>query len=259
MKEKKLIKDIYRLLDGELSPEERDELERYIAQNPEAARLFNQCNIAKKQLESLPEIEVDPEIKAGILDRVYAQQPSPQNKVTTGSYIQEAWQRPVFKFGFVFVAGLFLGFFVFSYFKTDMFQAARDTEKMKGTLTSPRSFEELKVADILTFENQQVKAVCNARYSPEFVEIHLDLTADQMITSILEFEINDFSLYNIQPLQVNHQSTTLVASNSLNINAIGSNTYKILLYNKKTHTQEIGFRLVQNGQEIYRNSITVNQ
>ncbi len=57
MKEKKLIKDIYRLLDGELSPEERDELERYIAQNPEAARLFNQCNIAKKQLESLPEIE----------------------------------------------------------------------------------------------------------------------------------------------------------------------------------------------------------
>lgn len=259
MNEKKLLTEIYRLLDGELSPSERDELEKYIAAHPEAAKLYSQCEQIKKQFEVLPKVEVDADLKSTVLNRINARQQAQQQEEIRFNVVQQFWQRPAFKASFIFVAGVFIGFLVFSFLNTDFFQFSGNRDKVQGAFSSPRSFQDLKVADVLQFENPQVKAICNVRYSQNWVEIHVDLSSAEMVTSIFEFNTDHFSVYNIQPSMVNSQSNTLVASNSININSIGENKYIIQLYNKTSLSHDISFRLIQNGQQLYASSTTINK
>ena len=259
MNEKKIIKNIYRLLDGELNPREKDVFEIYLAEHPEAAKLFSQCEQVKQQFEALPKDEVDPEIKSGILNQINNLKQSQVVYQRNLNFVQDFWQRPVFRFSLVLLAGVFIGFFLFSILKTDMFQFKSDQDQLKGTLVNPRSFEEMKVADILQFNNQEVNAVCNARYSANSVEIHLQLSSDQLIKTVFEFNNDYFSVFNIQPVKVNNQSSTLVGYNSIVINNIGENNYIILLYNKKNYSQNIYFSIFQNELQLFRNAISINK
>ncbi|MHC1706508.1 MAG: anti-sigma factor [Bacteroidales bacterium] len=258
MNEKKLIQDIYRLLDGEVSPGERDDIERYIAEHPEAEKLYRQCEKISRQLEMLPQEEADPYLKSAVMNKINTRQQSQEKKSLGLRFVQDFWHRPAFKLSYIFIAGVVTGFLVLTILKID-FTSSVKKDNLKGTFSSPRSFENLKVAEALQFENSQVKAVCNVRYSQNFVEIHLELTSENMLTSIFEFNTENFSVYNIQPLLVNVQSSSLIASNSVNLNTIGNNKYVIQLYNKKPHSNDIVFRLVQEGQQIYQNTVTINK
>jgi hypothetical protein len=173
--------------------------------------------------------------------------------------VQSFWSRPAVRFGFSFVLGVFVGFMIFSFLKADFKRDNAPTKEMKGTFYDSRSFENMKIADVLQYEDPQAKAVFNVRYSTKIVEIRVDMSSNSQIKSTIQFDYNDFNVLNVHNITVNDQSSALVAASSIQINNVGDNKFIIQLYNKNNLSHNIDFKIYQNDSPVYHNSVQVNK
>ena len=259
MTEKEIIGKTHRKLDGELSAEEHRELESYLADHPEAAQYSKEWELIQKHVElehtQFIDIDLKPEILKRINMETYKQPPKRSEILVVRSF----WSRPVVKFGFSFVLGVFAGFVLFSFLKADLKGSGSDTSEMKGTFYDSRSFDNMKTADVLQYESGLTKAVCNVRYSTKIVEVRVDLSSLYPVKSTIEFDYNNFNVLNVQNLSVNDQSTAMAAGNFIQINNVGDNKFIFQLYNKNSLPHNIDFKIYQNDSPIYQNSVQVNK
>jgi hypothetical protein len=259
MTDKEITEKIYRNLDGELNASELHELERYLSEHPEAAQFHKEWELIRMQLDIVQKTQVDIDLKQEILKRInmetYKQPPKKEKILVVRSF----WSRPVVKFGFVFVLGVFAGFMFFSFLKTDYSDTVAPTMEMKGTMYDSRSFDEMKNSDILQYDSPLAKAVCNVRYSTKIVEIRLDLSSLDPIKSTIEFDYNNFTVLNVQNVSVNDKSTAMAAGNFIQINNVGDSKFIFQLYNKNSLPHDIDFKIFQNHSTIYQNSVQVNK
>jgi hypothetical protein len=259
MTDREIIEKIYRKLDGELTNAEQLELENLLAGHPEMAQLAKELKMIELQMNEsrndLPDIDVKQEILNRINMETYKQPPSKETILVVRSF----WSRPVVRFGFAFVLGMFAGFLMFSFLKADLTSAGSGTEELKGTMYNPSSFDNMKTADVLLYESPLAKAICNVRYSSQIVEVRVDLNSLYPVKSTLEFDYNNFRVLNVQNLSVNDQSTAMAASNFIQINNVGDNKYVIQLLNKNSLPHNIDFKIYQNDSPIYQNSVQVNK
>ena len=160
---------------------------------------------------------------------------------------------------FIFITGVFIGFLIFSFLKTDLSLSSKTKEAVKGTFAGSNTFENMKVADNLLYEGSLAKAVCNVRYTADIVEIDLNLSSSQAVNTILEFDNKNFTVLNIRNVNVNKQSTLFTAVNYVHINNTGDNKYIIQLSNSNKLSNDIAFKIMQDGQPLYQNKITINK
>ncbi len=185
----------------------------------------------------------------------YKQPPKKESILVVRSF----WSRPVFRFGFAFVLGVFAGFMIFSFMKADLRQADAPTSDMKGTFYDSRSFDNMKTADVLQYESALAKAVCNVRYSSKIVEVRVELSSLYPIKTTLEFDYNNFAVLNVQNVSVNDQSIATAAGNFIQMNNVGDNKFIFQLYNKNSLPHNLDFKIYQNDSPIYQNSVQVNK
>jgi len=169
------------------------------------------------------------------------------------------WQKPFLRGTIIFLFGVFAGFLLFSFLKPDIRARTDKTAEMKGTLYDSRSFDDMKVADVLQYESALAKAVFNVRYSTKIVEIRIDLSSLYPVKSTIEFDFNNFEVLNVQNVNVNAQTTAMAAANFIQINNVGDNKFIIQLYNKNSLPHRFDFKLYQNDMPIYQNAVQVNK
>ena len=259
MTEKEIIEKIYRMLDGELTAAEKREIEDYLSDHPEDARVSKEWELIKNQMNQEQKDFVDIDLKQEILKRInmetYKQPPEKAGLLI----VQSFWSRPAVRFGFSFVLGVFVGIMIFSLFKVNFKGDNAPTREMKGTFYDSRSFENMKVADVLQYEDPQAKAIFNVRYSTKIVEIRVDISSNSQIKSTIQFDYNDFNVLNVHNITVNDQSSAIVAASSVQINNVGDNKFIIQLYNKNNLSHNIDFKIYQNDSPVYHNSVQVNK
>lgn len=173
--------------------------------------------------------------------------------------VRSFWSRPLVRFGFTFVLGVFTGFLMFSFLKADFTGSNSPESEMKGTFYDSRSFDNMRTADVLQYESPLAKAICNVRYSSKVVEVRVDLSSLYPVKSTLEFDYNNFTVLNVQNVSVNDQSTATAAGNFIQINNVGDNKFIFQLYNKNSLPHNIDFKIYQNDSPIYQNSVQVNK
>jgi hypothetical protein len=258
MNKKKLLEDIYRKIDGELPEPELQELDQHLRNDPEAMRLYQQCLKIGHQFNHLKTNQTEPELTSDIMREVRASQHKKQTSSPSFGLAQDFWLQPLFKYSYMFAGGFLVGFLIFSFFKSDFTLSSKNTDGMKGTMLQSAPFDELKVADLLLFDDPRVKAVCNVRYSNEIVEIHLDISSGEATKTFLEFDPSHFRILNFQAVQVNEVSNALTGGNSIMINNTGDNKYIIQLLNKSTLSHPILIRILQEDQQLFQNSVKIN-
>jgi len=202
---------------------------------------------------------VDVDLKQAILERINMEKYVKQEGRTEIKLTRSFWQRPVFRFAFVFLIGVFTGFLIFSFLKVDFSGSKLPTQDMKGTLYDSRSFNDMKVADNILYDSPLAKAVFAVRYSTKVVEIRIDLSSLYPITTTVEFDFNNFECLNVQNVNVNDQTTCSAAANFVQINNVGDNKFIIQLYNKNSLQHNIDFKIFQNDMPLYQNSVIVNK
>ena len=259
MTEKKIIEKMYRKLDGELPEKESRDLEQYIAAHPEAAQQLKEWEKVKVLMEQEPSTAIEIDLKNEILSKIDMETYAPKEQKAEIKVVRSIWTMPAFRFGFVFILGVFAGFIIFTFLKADFSKAKEASPEMKGTLYNSSSFDEMKTADVLQYDSPLAKAICNVRYSTRIVEIRVDLSSLYPVRSTLEFDFNSFEVLNIQNVSVNDQTTAMAASNFVQINNVGDNKFIIQLYNKNKLPHYIDFKIYQNDSPIYQNSVQVNK
>jgi len=259
MTEKKIIEKIYRKLDGELPESEFRDLEQYIAAHPEAGLLLKEREKVKTMMEQETSCSIEIDLKNEILKKINMETYAPKEPKAEIKVVRSFWTMPAFRFGFVFILGIFAGFVLFTVLKADFSGAKKASPEMKGTLFNSNSFDEMKTADVLQYESPLAKAICNVRYSTRIVEIRVDLSSLYPVRSTLEFDFNNFEVLNIQNVSVNDQTTAMAASNFIQINNVGDNKFIIQLYNKNKLPHYIDFKIYQNDSPVYQNSVQVNK
>jgi hypothetical protein len=259
MNEKRITEEIYSMLDGELSPDKQAKLEQYIREHPEAQRIYKQCKEMAKDFENSKKNAPEPDLKSEIMGRIEREKYVNAARQPVKPYTRSIWQTPVFRTSFVFACGLFVGFLVFAIFRVDFTSLNTGSQGMQGTMGSSSAFEDMKVADMISFESPEATTVCNVRYTANVIEIHLELKSETEVKSMLDFNNEHFSLINVQNEKVNEKCSALTSTNYVYINNTGENKYIIRLYNKTTHPHDIAYKLLKDGQQIFQNKITINK
>lgn len=202
---------------------------------------------------------VDVDLKKSILNQIDMETYKLQEKKPEIKVVRSFWSLPVVRYGLLYILGVFTGLLLFIFTGSDFKKSAPDTSAMKGTLSSSVSFDDMNIADVLQYDSPLVRAICNIRYSTRMVEIRLDLSSLYPVKSTLEFESNSFQVINIQNINVNAQTTTMAASNFVQINNTGDNKFIIQLLNKNKLPHDIEFKIYQNDAPVYQNSAKVNK
>jgi len=256
---KEIIELIYREMDKELSPEEQKRLHLELEKDPEVMLLYQQCLGVHASFED-EKVNLKPiDLKKEILNRINMEKYAVQEKRPEIKVVRSFWQIPMVRFAFVFVAGVFFGFLMFTFITPEVSREGNATSEMKGTLYDSRSYDNMKVADNLQYESPLAKAVFAVRYSSRVVEARIDLSSLYPIKSTIEFDFNDFVVLNVQNVSVNDQSSASAAANFVQINNTGDNKFIVQLYNKNSLSHQIAFKIYQNDMPIYQNAVTVNK
>ncbi|MCX6268862.1 MAG: hypothetical protein NTW16_16170 [Bacteroidetes bacterium] len=259
MTDKLIIEKICRDLDHELNAREKADLAVYLASNPEAAQIYQQQALIKKQLDDGQASMIEIDLKKDILNKIamegYKQPPKKDGVRIVPGFLS----RPVVKFGFTFVTGFFLGFLIFSFLKADLSGNSGQTDQMKGTFYDSKSTGGIKNAGVLQYDNPVAKALVNVRYSTTMVEITAELNSSEPVKCNFQFDYNNFNVLNIQNVSVNSQTTALASGNFIQINNMGENKFLIYLANKNALENNIDFKIMLNDSPIFQNSVQVNK
>ena len=258
MNDKNFIEYIYRDLDGELTPAEREELRQYLTENPDAALIEKQCKAIHKQMSASPDISVEPDLKNAIMKQINMDKFAKKAVDSSVKIVTSFWQKPVFRYSFTLAAGIFLGVFLFSLYRADFKPALFDKE-MKGTLASQGAPADWTSGDILNFQGWQVKTALRTRYSSSVVELYLDNSSDEMIESTIDFNPDDFDLLVVVNEVVDQQTKISTSLNQLFIQSTGINKIGIKLTNKNSRQHDISLTINRRGSQLYQNKVTINK
>jgi hypothetical protein len=173
--------------------------------------------------------------------------------------VRRFWHRPWVITGLVFIFGMMAGMLTFSILRSGESDGPDPLTEMKGTLYDSRSYDQMKTADNLQFENSLVKTIFAVRYSAKIVEIRVDLSSLYSVKATVEFDFNNFEVLNVRNVSVNDQSSAVSAANYIQMINTGDNKFIIQLYNKNSLSHNIRFAIFQNDIPVYQNSVTVNK
>lgn len=215
--------------------------------------------LIEQQFEREKECQTEVDLKEQILSRINMEAYQKETKKPELLVRQTLWQRSGWKLGFAFVLGVFAGFLIFSFLKTGVSGGEDKTKEMKGTLYDSRSYDDMTPADNLVYDSPLAKAICAVRYSTKIVEIRVDLSSLYPVKATLQFDFNNFEVLNVQNVVVNDQTTSMAASNYIQINNVGDNKFIIQLYNKNSLQNNIDFKIFQNDMPIFQNTVAVNK
>ena len=171
------------------------------------------------------------------------------------SISQRAWLR----YSFFFLIGTCFGVILTLLAGTRQEYKFASDEDVRGTVYNSSSFEKMKPADAIFFDNPALKTAIDVRYSTKLVEARLDISSLYPVKLVVEFGYNDFRVLNVQNIIVNDQSTAHSASNYIQIDNVGDNKYIVQLLNRNRLPHQITFKFYQNDMPVYTNSVIVNK
>jgi hypothetical protein len=258
MNEKELLEKIYRRIDGELSGAESAELNRYLADNPEAARLEEQCRKVSGYFEAVRSGTSDPGLTPEILKRINREKYMAQKHAPQRSFVSGFWYRPVFRYAAVFAAGIFAGILILNIAGSDFQTAPTDTGRMKGTLLNTGSPQDWTTGEVTSYQSGQVKVTIRPRYSESVVEIYLDLSSVDNLETTLDYNSADFELMAVVPQQTDPNTTFSTSTDQIRILSSADNKIGIKLTNKNTLRHDIDLRISQRGNQVYQKKIIIN-
>ncbi len=253
----KIIRKIYRDIDGDLNPGEHEELMNWLESAPEAKKMYTDRKETAEKFREEKFLEVD--VKQQILNKIKMENFIPTEKLSISERMSRIFFSPRFKIGFAFVLGIFLGIFVIS-----LLGQAKSGKKLKqqdiaGTMWDTRSYDEMKTADNILYESPMAKATFNVKYSSKVVEMHIDLYSLYPVKLAINFDPNAFMTFNVQNMNMNAQTSAMSSYNYIQINNVGQNQFVVLLYNKNSLPNKVNFSIFQNEIPLYANSVVINK
>jgi hypothetical protein len=168
-------------------------------------------------------------------------------------------QRGWVRYSFFFLAGIVAGILIGKFLSSNQADRAVSDQDVRGTIYNSSSFDKMKPADVIYFDNPGLKSVIDVKYSSQVVEARVEISSLNPVKVAIEFPPNDLRVLNVQNLSITDQSSILSSASFIQIVNVGDNNYIIQWYNKNNLQHEISFKFYQNEMVVYSNVITINK
>ena len=252
MSKNRYIELINKEVDGLISVPEKQELDRYLDNDPSARTAYDETLRASEMLKQIPDINPSPNLKKYILNSIDPlKYESSDTTVPKKSLINRLFDNLNPKVAYAFTAGVIIGLIIYSVFLTNIVQNhTPDNSKFFGTIGVPNNVKVQKLEQVPVDIEGVTGIIGFYKYENElWLEIKIS-NADQ-VKMTFEFDQSALLFNNYKPLnqsKVNIENT----SGTLFIGDSKDYHYVVMFQQISTDKTNISFRILKESKILYQ-------
>jgi hypothetical protein len=256
MIDEKYLELVNKEIDGEITPKEKERLEKYIEENPELKQLYIDMIKTSDLLDEVEEMEPSINLKKSIINSL---DPNLHKKAEKESVVNRILNiflpHPKYRVAFAFVLGLFVGFLVLNTFFYK--QQTLEISDLYGTigLNENSNYENLENFPV---QSPDINGAINIKRKDDVLFLEMALKSHKEYDLLVRF--NPENLYFIEFIP--HSKNEFVISNQdnyLQTTCLGDNKFifSFLLLNKEL--SDLHIELLSEGSKIFEKNVFLNK
>ena len=243
---------INRSIDGEITPVEQDELDRFLAKSPSARQLDQELRSITHMLDDLPEIEPPGYLQSAIERQVrlpMRRAVSASGEVSKGGWLSANWLRT----GFTLAAGVILTVGVYEMGSGPV--TDRDAANMSGTMVKSGLNEQSgSLLDSLQLNTGQLDGLVELHAKDDLFTLDVRLVSDGPSEVIVNFAASGLEIDGVSRMQY-PVDTVAIADGSIHLSSTGEQHYVVKLRRTSQQQQVAPLKLdFMAGNELVQRS-----
>ena len=233
-------------IDGEISAEEKTELQAFLADNAEGRALHNAMASLCDTLDIIDEEEPPAHLRHVIMNSI-PKRPAPQS---SPGFLEVLFAAPALRYALSFAAGVFLAI---SIVNSSQFsnQAFDNVTGLVGTVAEPI---DATLASSVSVDEVDVAGIVSLRSAGSLLILDFDLVATDRIE--VEADYSDPSIWFNGFAQLPSEGTTVSAENGrVRLGMAGKRRYAVYLHNQGGRDATVKLRFLSDGQLVHETSL----
>jgi hypothetical protein len=244
----KLIELINAEIDGELSDEERNQLQQQLVKNPDARAMHKDLLQLNRALAPLGNLSPPGQIRENILNAV-----APNNRSFITRLIEALLPTTAIpRYALAFVGGIVFGFGALQLgdgYRTDM-----DSGQFVGTMTDYGSLPDAISADDISLELEQISGSVRMHQIGSMLIVEFDMNSQNAVKVVTEYRGSSIEFRGFS-LKENELSSFVAYNESINLIAKGNHRYSVFLQKRQPGETSINIRFLADGEIFHVDSL----
>lgn len=246
MIDKKYIELMNKEMDNVISEDEKTALHKYLSNNNDAKKYYNELLLTNDYLEALPDPEPSENLKKYIVNSIDF------SRYSASDYIKSFWSflyRPKFKYAYIFTAGILAGIIIISIFSNSF--NYKDTSGTIGVENiKPEMIKEipLKFSDI-SGKIELLKKGTN-------FTVYADFNSTQKFDFVITYG-NDVEFQSVNP-KSNSNIEFSNGENSIKTTSEGVQQYRFLFSKSGNKISSVNIQLIKFDNIVYQDELKLN-
>lgn len=251
----KYIELMNKEIDGVNDPEERPDLNSYLAANPEAMAFFRELSGVTAALDRISEIEPPPSLKNQILSSLPANKPDTMSARGIVWSMQEIFtRRKGISYALAFIVGVLAGVVLLSAFRSNA-QRWSDLSDLYGTLSLNESGATLESVSHLDIAVGDLSGTADLKSSRRYTIAEIHISSSRDIEIVLEYKDGDIKINSVGATGGLIHNIA-ISKNSVQVANRGENTY-VFAFDEILHSdQPLNLKLLASGQLLYEHRLS---
>jgi hypothetical protein len=237
-------------IDGEISAQEKAELEVFLRDNAAGRDLHEELSSLCSALDQVDEAKPPVHLRHVIMNAI----PPARRPDESSGLLQTLFAVPGLKYAVTFAAGVILTLSVLESSQVSN-QAFDDVTGLVGTVADPVDFS---LASVVSVDELDVAGKVSLRRAGSLMILDFDLVSKDHID--IEAEYSDPSIWFNGFAQLETEDTTVAAGpGRVRLGMRGKRRYAVFLHNRSGHDTTITLRFLANGEVVHSANLDFKQ
>ena len=233
-------------IDGEISADERAELQAFLADSPEGRALHERLSSLCHALDDVDEESPPVHLRHVIMNSI----PKPPAPESSPGFFKALLGVPALHYALSFAAGVFLTMSIISSDQVSN-QAFDDVTGLVGTVADPVN---ATLASSISVDELDVAGVVSLRSTGSLMILDFDLVSKNPIE--VEADYKDPSIWFNGFAQLHSEGTSVSAeSGRVRLGMVGKRRYAVYLHNQGNREATVNLRFLANGEVVHEASL----
>ena len=222
-------------IDGEISAEDKAELDAFLAESAEGRALYNELSSLCESLDDLATEEPPVHLRHVIMNTI----PEPKKPDEEPGFLESLFLQPALRYTATFAAGVIVALLII-----DSSQVSNQAfDDVTGLLASSVMVDELDVAGTVSL-----------RSAGSIMIIDFDLVSRDHIE--IEADFRDPSIWFNGFAQLESEGTSVAAADGrVTLGMQGKRRYAVYLHNQRGHATTVTLRFLADGEVVHEASL----
>lgn len=233
-------------IDGEISAEEKTELQAFLADSAEGRALHDELASLCASLDSVEEETPPVHLRHVIMNSI----PQPPAPKSSPGFLHALFAAPAFRYSLSFAGGVFLALSIVNSSQVSN-QAFDNVTGLVGTVADP---VDAKLASSVAVDEPDVAGVVSLRSTGSLLILDFDLAAKKHIE--VEADYSDPGIWFNGFAQLPSEGTTVSAETGrVRLGMAGKRRYAVYLHNQGGRDATVKLRFLAYGQVVHETSL----